>query len=274
MRRHVWRAGTVVVMAVGFFATGCATNPATQKKELSLISRDQEIALGNQAAPDFEKQFGGKVPNEALQQYVRGVGAKVAAVSDRPMPYEYALLASDVPNAFALPGGKVYVTAGLMKMMTNERQLASVLGHETGHIAAKHSVAGIQRQMGAQVLVEIAGYAMGSQGADAGQVAQLATNMVNLKYSRDDEYEADQLGIRYMSRAGYNPWGMVELLTALNGLDQSNPGWLAEMSQTHPLTPKRIQEAQATVQSEHATANRAEADANAARFLQMKALLK
>jgi len=273
MKEHMCRAGMLLVV-VAFFATGCVTNPATQKRELSLISEDQEIALGKQAAPDFEKEFGGKVPNEALQQYVKSVGAKMATVSDRRMPYEYALLASDVPNAFALPAGKVYVTAGLMKMMTNERQLASVLGHETAHIAAKHSVAGIQRQMGAEVLVEIAGYAMGAQGENAAKVAQLATNMVNLKYSRNDEYEADKYGIEYMTRAGYNPWGMVELLTALNGLDQSKPGLLTEMFQTHPLTPKRIEEAQGIVQSEHPTANRAEVDAAAGQFLQMKALLK
>ncbi|KPK79218.1 MAG: hypothetical protein AMJ81_13615 [Phycisphaerae bacterium SM23_33] len=101
------------------------------------ISTEQEIALGREAAPEFEKEFEGKVPNETLQAYVREVGAKVAQASERKdVPHEYALLASDVPNAFALPGGKVYVTAGLMRRMTNERQLAAVLGHETGHCSA------------------------------------------------------------------------------------------------------------------------------------------
>jgi predicted Zn-dependent protease len=262
------------LLLAGLFATGCVTNPATKEKQLILLSTEQEIALGKEAAPQFEKEFDGRVEDEQLQQYVRSVGAKVAAASDRPMPYEYTLLASKVPNAFALPGGKVYVTAGLMKIMENERELAAVLGHETGHVGALHNVKGLQRQMGAEILVEIAGYAMGTQGEKAAQVTQLVTNMVNLKYSRDDEYQADQLGIRYMSRAGYNPWGMVELLTALEGLDQSNPGLLTEMFQTHPLTPKRIEEARATVQREHPTAKREESDASAARFLQMKALLK
>jgi len=192
-------------------------------------------------------------------------------VSDRPMPYEYALLASNVPNAFALPGGKVYVTAGLMKMMTNERELAAVLGHETGHVAAKHSVQGLQRQMGTEVLIQIAGYAIGAQGEN---VTALVGNMINLKYSRNDEYQADQLGIRYMTRAGYNPWGMVELLTALNSLDQSNPGMFDEMFMTHPLTPKRIEEASTMVKTEHPTASSTAPDTGANRFLQMKALLK
>jgi len=264
----------MLILVTGLFATGCVTNPATKEKELIFLSSDQEIALGKEAAPQFEKEFDGKVENEALQQYVRSVGAKLAAASDRLMPYEYTLLASKVPNAFALPGGKVYVTAGLMKMMENERGLAAVLGHETGHIAALHNVKGLQRQMGAAVLVEIADYAMGAQVPDATKVTELVSGIINLKYSRDDEYQADQFGILYMTRAGYNPWGMVELLTALDSLDKSNPGLFDEMFMTHPLTPKRIEEARTTVQGQYPTAVRTAPDVAAPHFLQMKALLK
>jgi len=233
--------------AIGLAAlAGCSLNPVTGKRELILISREQEIALGADAAPDFEKEFGGKVASEPLQQYIRALGAKIAAVSDRPMPYEYTLLASDVPNAFALPGGKIYITAGLMKAMTNERQLAAVLAHETAHVAARHSVKQMQKQMGAQLLLEIASRAGGADTSTAAaDIGKVVATMALLKYSRDDEYQADQVGIEYAARAGYNPWGMVELLHVLLNMQEQEPGRLEEMFQTHPLSSKRLEKARA-----------------------------
>jgi len=229
----------LVIFLTLISAAGCQTDP-TGKRVLVLISRDQEISLGEEAAPEFEKEFGGRVPNEQLQSYVSMIGGKVAAVSDRDMPYEYTLVASDVPNAFALPGGKIFITAGLMRLMNNERELAAVLGHETGHVAAFHSVQGMQRQMGAQVLIDLAGRAAGKGEGAAEAAAQVVTTMANLKYSRDDEYGADVLGVKYMTRAGYNPWGMVELLTILLNLQEDEPGKIGEMLQTHPVSSKRI----------------------------------
>jgi len=233
-------AGLVGVSALA----GCARNPVTGKRELSLISREQEIAMGREAAPEFEKEFGGKVPNADLQAYVSEIGRRLAEVSDRPMPYTYTLVTSDVPNAFALPGGPIFITAGLMKQMTNERQLAAVLGHETGHVAAKHSVHQMQKQMGAQLLMEIAQRAAGAEGGGtATDVANIVANMVLMKYSRDDEYQADELGIKYATKAGYNPWGMVELLTLLQAMQEAEPSRFEEMFQTHPLSSKRIERA-------------------------------
>lgn len=224
---------------------GCSRNPVTGEQELSLISREQEIAMGREAAPQLEDEFGGKVPDDQLQSYVNQVGLAVAAKSDRDMPYDFTLVRSDVPNAFALPGGKIFITAGLMVRMENERQLAAVLAHEVSHVAAKHNVKGLQRQMGAAVLVEVAGAVIsGDAGTAAKWGAKIATNMMNLKYSRNDEYQADAVGISYMKRAGYHPQGMVELLTVLYNLSETEPGSLTEMFQTHPLTSKRIEQAQ------------------------------
>ena len=232
--------------------------------------------MGDEAAPEFAKEFEGPVASEKLQAYVKAVGAKVAAVSDREMPYEYALLASDVPNAFALPGGKIFVTAGLMRRMTNERQLAAVLGHETGHVAAKHNVKGMQRQVGVTVLAELAGAVVGGDKAETAQaVASIVGNMASLKYTREDEYQADKTGIKYMALAGYNPYGMVELLTVLYDLSESEPGSLAEMFQTHPLTSKRIEEAKGIISGDEKLRRHSPdaADPNAATFLQMRKLL-
>ena len=262
-----------VVLVVFAVAAGCKINPATGQKEFIVITTAQEVAIGADAAPQFEKEFGGRVDDQQLQDYVAEVGGKVAAVADRKdVPYEYHLLRSDVPNAFALPGGKIYITAGLVKLMTNERQLAAVLGHETGHVAALHNVKGLQRQVGTAVLIELAGYAAGDQHASKAEaVTKVVAGLTGLRYSRADEYQADQLGVRYMTRAGYNPWGMAELLKALQ--DASGPeegGRLSEMFQTHPLTSKRIDEAGGIVEKEHPDKKKDTADPNAERFLKMK----
>jgi len=266
----------LLLSACALGLAGCALNPVTGARELVLISTEQEIALGADAAPEFEKEFGGKVASAALQDYIRTVGAKVAAVSDRPMPYEYTLLASDVPNAFALPGGKIFITAGLVKAMTNERQLAAVLGHETGHVAARHSVKQMQKQMGAQLLIEIASRAGGADTTQgAADVAKVVSTMALMKYSRDDEYQADQVGIEYAARAGYNPWGMVELLNVLLSLQEQEPGRLEEMFQTHPLSSKRIGEAQAILTGNPAYSKWTAdvQDPNAASFQRMRQTL-
>jgi len=257
-------------------AGGCSTNPVTGRRELILVPRDQEIAMGDEAAPQFAKEFDGPVANSTLQTYVQAVGAKVAAVSDREMPYEYTLLASDVPNAFALPGGKIFVTAGLMRRMANERQLAAVLGHETGHVANRHNVKGMQRQVGVTVLAELAGAVVGEdKGKAAKAAAAIVGNMASLRYTRSDEYEADKTGITYMARAGYNPHGMVELLTVLLNMSESEPGTLTEMFQTHPLTSKRIEEAKGIIAADEALRKYSAAapDPNEPRFRKMHALL-
>ena len=263
----------LVLLTFSLLTCGCSTNPVTGKRQLLLIPQDQEIAMGTQAAPEFEKEFGGKVPDPQLQEYVQRVGKRVSSVSDRPMPYDFTLVSSDVPNAFALPGGKIFITAGLMSRMANERQLAAVLAHETVHVAARHNVMQMQQQMGTNVLIEIAGRVV---GGDKGKVAQAATqvvtSMVGLKYSRDDEYEADQFGILYMVRAGYNPWGMTELLAVLYSLSKSEPGTLGEMLQTHPLTSKRIARSEQIIRSEskYRRYSPDDPDPQAGRFLKMR----
>lgn len=236
-----------------------------------LISREQEIQLGLDAAPQFEAEFGGPVENEQLQSYIRSIGAKLAAASDRDMPYEYMLLKSDVINAFALPGGKVYITAGLFRQIENERELAGVLGHETAHIARKHSVKQIEKAVGFEILLEATGYAAGSEAQAVGKVV---ASLITLKYSRKDEYEADQSGITFMTKAGYNPWGMVELLETLQSLQESEGDSVSEIFSTHPLTRKRIDEAAAVIYKDYQQYSAEEPDSKTGQFKEMKALLR
>jgi len=266
-----WMLTGLVVLSLG--AVGCSTNPVTGERELIVISESQEIAMGVEAAPEFEKQFDGRVPDETLQAYVQDIGQSLARVSDRnELEYDYLLVRSKVPNAFALPGGRIFLTAGLMSLMENERELAAVLGHETGHVCAKHNVKGMQRQMGTSLLLEV-GSAVAGAGDTAKAAAKVVGSMVNLKYSRNDEYQADELGVRYMARAGYNPWGMVELLTILLNLHDKEPGSLEELFQTHPVSSKRIAEAEALIQKEYPRHSRTAADAKKAKFQAMKARL-
>ncbi len=271
-RRNIFIILAVVVGV--FFTCGCSTNPATGEQQLILYSREQEIAMGTEAAPSFIEQMGGPVENLKLQQYVQSIGSKLAAVSDRPMPYEFTLVRSETPNAFALPGGKIFISAGLMRQLQNERQLAAVLGHEVAHVAAQHNIQAMQRQMGAALFADVLGAVIGGSGGAAAEVgADIAGTMFNLQYSRGDESKADDIGIRYLFAAGYNPWSMVELLAVLSELSESQSSKFGNLFETHPLTSERIKDARKILADKYNQRSAAALDPNADRFNKMKKLL-
>lgn len=222
---------------------GCETNKATGRSQFMLLSWDEEIQLGAQAAPEFVNQSGGELPDKQIVAYVRDLGARLAAESEEPqLEWEFFVLDSQVINAFALPGGKVFMSRGLMQKMTNEAQLAGVLGHEIGHVTGRHGAERMSQAMGVQVLV--AGVAIGGQVADSeyGQYLGLGTavggQLFLLKYSRENELEADQLGVRYMTQLGYNPVGQVQVMEILRAASggAAGPEWLS----THPAPDTRI----------------------------------
>lgn len=271
----ITRLPLITLLLLSSLLAGCSINPVTGKREFIMISREEEIAMGEQASPELEEQFGGRIDNERLQDYITSVGLKVSSVSDRDMPYEFTIVASKVPNAFALPGGKIFISAGLLSKMSNERQLAAVLGHETGHVCALHNVKGMQQAMGGQVLVQVVGSIIGgTEGAVAEAATRVVSTMVNLKYSREYEYQADELGIKYMTLAGYNPWGMVELLSVLFEQSKSEPGSLGEWFRTHPLTSKRIENAESFIRAgpDYAGFSRAVNEPSARRFMKFRAV--
>ena len=242
------------LLAVGIgllTVSGCRTNPATDTSEFLLLSREQEAQIGADAAPQFTQEYGGAVSDDALQSYVTDIGLRLAAETEAYFPeidWEFTLLDSDVVNAFALPGGKIFVTRGLAGRMTNEAQLAGVVGHEIGHVTAQHGNRRISRQMGmdavltgAQIFVDSAsrGSATRQIGGAAVPALDMGGQLVMLQYGRDEEIEADRLGIRYMTRVGYNPRGqlqVMELLASLSG-DARQPEFLS----THPYPETRIE---------------------------------
>jgi predicted Zn-dependent protease len=241
---------------------GCKTNPATGDKILSLQSRDDLIKLGSEAAPQFTEQFGGKVPDVELQAYVTEIGSKMAAKTeaDNPtLPWEFTLLNTDVINAFALPGGKVFFTRGLAAKLDNEAQMAGVLGHEIGHVTAEHAARRISQQMLFNVGVAGAAIAVGVSDENSdfrkwGQygVPALAVggNLLILKFGRDEENQADKLGMRYMTAVGYNPEAQKQVMQILarESGPRGTPEWLA----THPYPETRVQRIDVLLQTEYA----------------------
>jgi len=233
---------------------GCSVNPVTGEKQLSLISENQELALGaEQYTPTQQTQGGRFYIDPELSIYVRDVGQKLARVSDRPdLPYEFVVLNNSVPNAWALPGGKIAINRGLLVELEDEAQLASVLGHEIVHAAARHSVQRMQQGMLISAGVAGLGFAL-SDNEWAGLImggAALGAQLALAQYSQGDELESDAYGIRYMKEAGYDPQAAVELQQLFLKLSQGRQsGWLDGLFATHPPSAKRVQENQELVQN-------------------------
>ena len=218
--------------------TGCSTNPATGKKQLNALSESEERSLGAEAAPKFVEQYGGDIPSAEIQQYVSNLGHQLAAVSERPdLDWEFHAVNSSVINAFALPGGKVFITRGLMVKLGNEAQLAGVLGHEIGHVTAQH----IGQQMTRAAIITGIGVGIGVAGEKTdkdwmkvlGVGTSVGGGVYMLSFGRDQETQADELGLRYMTRLGYNPIGQIQVMKVLKRAAGGGGG--LEILSTHPL---------------------------------------
>lgn len=224
---------------------GCHTNDATGRNQLRFLSWNDEVRLGAEAAPEFLEQGGGELPDAQILGYVRDLGGRLAAESEMPdIEWEFHVLDSQVINAFALPGGKVFMSRGLMQKMTNEAQLAGVLGHEIGHVTARHGNERMSQAMVAQGLLLAVGVAGAVSDEEWMQVLGVGTavggQLFLLKYSRSNESEADALGVRYMARLGYNPVGQIQVMEILRAASGGGggPEWLS----THPAPDTRIKD--------------------------------
>lgn len=223
---------TAAVLAVALVAAGCSKNPATGKRQLSLVSEEQEIALGKQTAEQVLQTMP-RYPDEKVQAYVADIGKRIAAASERPkLPWSFTVLDDPTVNAFALPGGPIFITRGILTYMTSEAELASVMGHEIAHITARHSVEQLSKAQLAQVGLGL-GSILSESVAQVGQAAGAGLQLLFLKFGRDHERQADELGFKYMVGQGFDPREMAKMFATLersSGGAGRMPGWLS----THP----------------------------------------
>ncbi len=231
----------IAIIGVITYFSKTETNPITGEKQRVSLSVDQEIQLGLQAAPELIQEMGGEARDSKLNAYIDKVGNRVLSSTEAgksPFKFEFYLLADNkTVNAFALPGGQVFITMGLYKLLTTEDQLAGVLGHEIGHVINRHGSEHMAKQELTQQLVQATQVASG--GYDQGMVAQYAGQMVNLKYGRDDEIESDKYGVKYLVESGYKPEAMIEVMEILN--DASGKNKSPEFLSSHPNPENRIQ---------------------------------
>lgn len=241
-----------LALVTALVLVGCSTNPVTGEKQLSWIPESQEVAMGaEQYKPTQQTQGGQFYLDPELNLYIQEVGMKLARVSDRPdLPYEFVVLNSSIPNAWALPGGKIAINRGLLTEFDDEAQLASVLGHEIVHAAARHSVQRMQQSALISLGVAGLGFAV-SDNEWASLImggAAMGAQLALAQYSQGDELESDYYGIQYMKAAGYDPQAAVELQELFVRLSEgNNPGFLQGMFATHPPSQKRVQENQELV---------------------------
>jgi len=246
MKPVINRPATLLGFVAALFLGACVQNPVTGKKDFLLVSEDWELQVGaQQYLPLRQSQGGDYVVDPNVETYVKRVGQKLAANSDRELPYEFNVINDSTPNAWALPGGKISINRGLLVQLKNESELAAVLGHEIVHSAAKHGAKGQTRGIGLQLGVLTASVAGARNGY--GQAAQILSSVgaqiVNSQYGQGAELEADLYGMNYMSRAGYDPQGAVGLqqtFVALSEGQQSNT--LSRLFASHPPSEKRVAE--------------------------------
>jgi predicted Zn-dependent protease len=229
-----------IAVALMLLFNGCSTNPVTGKKDVMFISEDQELAMGKESDPQIVSQFG-LYENAAMQRFIQEKGQKMAAVSHRSdIPYEFKILDSPVINAFAVPGGYVYFTRGIMAHFNNEAQFAGVLGHEIGHIAARHSA----KQQSKAVLAQlgmVVGMAVSPEFGQFAQAAQQGIGLLFLKFGRDDERQSDELGVEYSTKIGYDATHMADFFQTLARKQEEGTAAVPDFLSTHPSPEDRYQ---------------------------------
>lgn len=220
-------------------------NPITGEEQRVAMSPEQEVVLGQQGRQEVIAQMGGLYPSPELQNYIDQVGQQVlqqSRASQAPYPFEFHVL-DDLAtiNAFALPGGQIFVTTGLLEAMDTESQLAGVLGHEIGHVVARHGAERLAKQQLGAMLVNAIGVAASDErqgGQQATVIAQAVNQLISLNYSREDELESDRLGFEFMADADYNPEGLVELMQIFESAESR--GRPPEFLSTHPNPGNRV----------------------------------
>ncbi|MDH3394213.1 MAG: M48 family metalloprotease [Desulfobulbaceae bacterium] len=234
-------------LSLAGLATGCAVNPVTGRQQLMLVSRDQEISIDKKNSPHQFSVDYGTLQDAPLNNYISAVGKKLAAHSHRPdMPYSFRGVNAAYINAYAFPGGSIAATRGILLAMENEAQLAALLGHELAHVNARHTASQMSKSMlGNAFLTGAVAYAsQRKHGQLTEKIGMLSAGLLLASYSRDNEREADAIGMEYMVAAGYGTDGMIGLMGILQKISKHKPGAIELMFSTHPMSDERYRNAQ------------------------------
>ncbi|WP_345780598.1 M48 family metalloprotease [Sulfurihydrogenibium sp.] len=241
----------IVVLSISFLIS-CTTiqDPLTGKPTLTLLSTQQEIEIGQKVVPQAINENDGLYPDKEVQDYIKNLGYKIASQSPRQVNYQFYLVNSKDVNAFALPGGPVFVNRGLVLILDNESELAGVIAHEVGHITARHHAKFLEKTYGMNILLNILAIATSNSQYQQiiMQLAQVSAGLLQLKYSRDQENEADALGVRFTYEAGYDPRGLISTFEKFKSMEKVQaPKWLL----THPLPEDRIKNVSHLIQTKY-----------------------
>ncbi len=254
-REFLWLTS---MSAAGLMA-GCATNPVTGRSQLMFVSENEEIQVDKQYSPQQFSADYGAVQDSALNSYVDSTGKRLAGISHRPhMPYSFRVVNATYINAYAFPGGSIAATRGILLELENEAELAALLGHELGHVNARHTAQQMTKGMLTQAVVGALSVAASTQGAALGQLTSelgmVGAGALLASYSRDNEREADALGMEYMVKQGYGPPGFVGLMDMLRSLNKHKPSAIELMFATHPMSDERYNTAVDTARTKYLAA--------------------
>jgi predicted Zn-dependent protease len=246
----------IIAIAGYFLGTRNEFNPITQENQRISLTVEEEIALGLQSAPQMASEFGGLDPDEGLQAQVDEIGQRLVAdteASQTEYPFDFHLLAdTETVNAFALPGGQIFITRALLNLLDTEGELAGVLGHEIGHVVGRHSAEQIAKSQLIQGLAGAASVGLydpqNPESASAAQMAQLVGAMINMKYGREDELQSDRLGVRFLADSGFDPRALISVMEVLESA--SGGARQPEFMSTHPDPGNRIEEIEQAIEEE------------------------
>ena len=245
--------------ASAWVVTGCATNPVTGESQLMLVDKNDEIAMDQKQSPHQISADYGPSGDRMLAAYISDVGNRLSSLSHRPdMPYSYRVVDATYVNAYAFPGGTIATTRGIMASLEDEAALAALLGHEIGHVNARHTASRMSKALLTQLavvgLVVVAASQDENMAPLAAGLGALGAGALLAKYSRDDERQADALGMEYMVKGGHNPQGMVGLMDVLRSMNKHKPNALEKMFSTHPMSDERYATAVNRISAEYSDA--------------------
>lgn len=243
MGRFRWAMAVIIALfSIITYFSQTSENPVTGEKQRIALTPQQEIAMGMQAAPQMAAQFGGLSNRADAAALVKQIGRTIAGhplAAQSPYRFEFHLLADPrTVNAFALPGGQIFITEGLLRLLRTEGELAGVLAHEAGHVLGRHSAEQLAKQQLTQGLMSAV--VVGSGDYTSAQLAQVVGSLINMRYGREDELEADALGVRFMSEAGYDPRALIRVMEVL--AKASAAGRQPEFLSTHPHPENRVEQ--------------------------------